>query len=71
MKITLVVADEVTPAPTEEQMREILGRVKKRSEIGAVVLPERLEDEVGAPKVDWRRYVRLFKPAAGTEGDRK
>ena len=53
--ITLVTADEVSPAPTEEQMREILSRARGRSETGMVVLPAKLEDEAGAPKVDWTR----------------
>ncbi len=52
-KITVIMADEVSPAPTEEQAREILSRAKGRSETGAVVLPAKLEDEVGAPKVNW------------------
>lgn len=50
---TMVMADEIMPAPTEEQMEEILERAKDRSASGAVVLPARLEDEAGAPKVDW------------------
>lgn len=51
--VTMVIADETGPAPTPEQMEEILKRVKDRPDSGAVVLPEKLEDEAGAPKVDW------------------
>ena len=49
----MVIADETGPAPTPEQMEELLERAKDHSASGAVVLPERLEDEAGAPKVDW------------------
>lgn len=51
--VTMVTADETGPAPMPEQMEEILERAKDRPESGAVVLPARLEDEAGAPKVDW------------------
>ena len=51
--VTMVIADETGPAPTPEQMEELLERAKDHSASGAVVLPERLEDEAGAPKVDW------------------
>nr|WP_279279977.1 ParB N-terminal domain-containing protein [Pseudoflavonifractor sp. 524-17] len=51
--VTMVIADETGPAPTPEQMEEILERAKDRSASGAAVLPARLEDEAGAPKVDW------------------
>lgn len=50
---TIVTADEITPAPTEEQMKEILERTKDRLESGAVILPEKPEDEAGAPPVRW------------------
>lgn len=55
--ITMVTADETGPAPTEEQMQEILERAKERGTGGAVVLPAKLEDEAGAPKVDWQKYT--------------
>ncbi len=51
--VTMVIADETGPAPTPEQMKEILERAKDRPESGAVMLPEKLEDEEGAPKVEW------------------
>ena len=56
--ITMVTADETGPAPTEEQMQELMERAKERGTGGAVVLPEKLEDEAGVPKVDWEKYTR-------------
>lgn len=55
--VTMVTADETGPAPTPEQMQELLERAKDRPDSGAVVLPEKLEDEEGAPKVNWTGYV--------------
>lgn len=55
--VTMVTADETGPAPTPEQMQEILERGKDRTDSGAVVLPEKLEDEEGAPKVDWKKWA--------------
>ena len=50
----MVTAEETGPAPTPEQMQEILERAKDRPDSGAAVLPEKLEDEEGAPKVEWK-----------------
>ncbi len=52
--VTMVTADETGPAPTSEQMQEILERAKDRPDSGAAVLPEKLENEEGAPKVEWK-----------------
>ena len=52
--VTMVTAEETGPAPTPEQMQEILERAKDRPDSGAAVLPEKLEDEEGAPKVEWK-----------------
>ncbi len=61
--VTMVTADETGPAPTPEQMQELLERAKDRPDSGAVVLPEKLEDEEGAPKVNWTGYVSLSCPS--------
>ena len=55
--VTMVTADETGPAPTPEQMQELLERAKDRPDSGAAVPPEKLEDEEGAPKVNWTGYV--------------
>ena len=53
--VTTVTADETGPALTLEQMQEILEREKDRpATSGAAVLPEKLENEEGAPKVEWK-----------------
>ena len=52
--VTTVTADETGPALTLEQMQEILERAKDRPDSGAAVLPEKLENEEGAPKVEWK-----------------
>ena len=52
--VTMVTEEETGPAPTPEQMQEILERAKDRPDSGAAVLPEKLEDEEGAPKVEWK-----------------
>lgn len=54
LPVTMVTADETGPAPTSEQMQEILERAKDRPDSGAAVLPEKLENEEGAPKVEWK-----------------
>lgn len=51
--ITMVTADETGPAPTPEQMQELMGRAKERGTGSAVVLPAKLEDEAGVPPVNW------------------
>lgn len=51
--ITMVTADETGPAPTPEQMQELMERAKERGTGGAVVLPAKLEDEAGVPPVKW------------------
>ena len=51
--VAMVIADETGPAPTPEQMEEVLERAKERPASGAVVLPGKLGDEADAPKVAW------------------
>lgn len=53
--VTMVIADETGPAPTPEQMEEILERAKDRPASGAFMLPEKPKDEKGAPKVVWKK----------------
>ena len=51
--VTMVTVDETGPVPTPEQVQAIVERAKDHHATGAVVLPEELEDEAGAPKVNW------------------
>ena len=58
LPVTMVTADETGPAPMPEQMQELLERAKDRPDSGAVVLPEKLEDEEGAPPVQWDKWAK-------------
>ena len=55
--VTMVMETETGPAPTPKQMQEIFERGKDRPDSGAAVLPEKLEDEEGAPKVNWTGWA--------------